>query len=61
MQGGRPPCRLILSLLSLDVKGIRVGPKPPAFITPNIFHVLQDKFDLRLTGDAATDLAQDMA
>ena len=42
---------VLLTLLSLGVKGISIGPKPPAFITPNIFKVLQEKFDLRLTAD----------
>ncbi len=39
---------VLLTLLALDVKGIRVGPVPPAFITPNVFKVLQDKFDLKV-------------
>ncbi|MBI5532627.1 MAG: hydroxylamine reductase [Deltaproteobacteria bacterium] len=42
---------VLLTLLSLGVKGITIGPRPPAFVTPNVFRVLQDKFDLRLTGD----------
>ncbi|HEY3321473.1 MAG TPA: hydroxylamine reductase [Planctomycetota bacterium] len=49
---------VLLTLLHLGVKGIRIGPNAPAFVTPNVFKVLQDKFDLRLTGaDAAKDLA----
>jgi hydroxylamine reductase len=40
---------VLLTLLSLGVKGITIGPNPPAFITPNIFKVLQSEFDLRLT------------
>lgn len=40
---------VLLTLLALDVKGIRVGPVPPGFITPNVFKVLQEKFDLKLT------------
>jgi len=40
---------VLLTLLALDVKGIRVGPIPPAFISPNVFQILQDKFDLKLT------------
>ncbi|MFO1064998.1 MAG: hydroxylamine reductase [Pirellulales bacterium] len=40
---------VLLTLLSLGVKGIRLGPVPPAFITPNVFKVLQDRFDLKLT------------
>ena len=41
---------VLLTLLALDVKGITIGPEPPAFLTPNIVKVLQDKFDLKLTG-----------
>ncbi len=40
---------VLLSLLALDVKGIRVGPVPPAFVSPNVFKILQDKFDLKIT------------
>ena len=47
-----------LSLLHLGVKGIRIGPKAPAFITPNIMAILQEKFDLKLTGEADADLAE---
>jgi len=53
---------VLLTLLSLGVKGISIGPNPPAFITPNVFRVLQDKFDLKLTGDdAKADLALALA
>lgn len=48
---------ILLTLLSLGVKGIRVGPTPPAFITPNVFKVLQDKFDLKLITTPEKDLA----
>ncbi len=40
---------VLLTLLALDVKGIRIGPAAPAFISPNVMKILQDKFDLRLT------------
>jgi hydroxylamine reductase len=39
---------VLLSLLALDVKGIRLGPVAPAFITPNVFKILQDRFDLKI-------------
>lgn len=39
---------VLLTLLALGVKGIRLGPVPPAFVTPNVFKVLQDQFDLKL-------------
>ncbi len=49
---------VLLTLLALDVKGIRLGPVLPAFITPNVLSVLQDKFDLKPIGsDAKQDLA----
>jgi hydroxylamine reductase len=49
---------VLLTLLSLNVKGIRLGPKPPAFVSPNVFRILQEKFDLKLTGpDARRDLS----
>jgi hydroxylamine reductase len=48
---------VLLTLLSLGVKGISLGPKPPAFISPNVFKILQEKFDLKLTGtDARREL-----
>ena len=47
---------ILLTLLSLNIKGIRVGPTPPAFITPNVFKVLQDKFDLKLITTPEADL-----
>jgi hydroxylamine reductase len=40
---------VLLSLLALGVKGIRLGPVPPAFVTPNVFRMLQERFDLKLT------------
>jgi hydroxylamine reductase len=53
---------VLLTLLSLGVKKITIGPQPPAFITPGVFRILQDKFDLRLPGkDAKADLARAMA
>jgi hydroxylamine reductase len=43
---------VLLTLLALDVKGIRVGPVPPAFVTPNVLRILQDKFDLKIIESA---------
>lgn len=39
---------VLLSLLHLGVKGIRVGPNPPAFVTPNILNILQKGYDLKI-------------
>lgn len=41
---------VLLTLLHLGVKGIRVGPALPAFITPNVLRLLQEKFELRPIG-----------
>ena len=38
---------ILLSLLSLGIKGIRLGPTLPAFITPNILKFLVEKFDIK--------------
>ena len=49
---------VLQTLLALGVKGITIGPKPPAFVTPNVFAVMQEKWDLRLTGaDAKAECA----
>ena len=48
---------ILLTLLYLGVKGIRVGPTPPAFFTPAVLKVLQDKFDLKLITTPDKDLA----
>jgi len=39
---------VLLTLLHLGIKGIRIGPAAPGFITPNVFRILQEKFDLKL-------------
>lgn len=53
---------VFLTLLHLGVKGIRLGPNPPAFITPGVMQVLQEQFDVRLTGDdPAADLQEILA
>jgi len=49
---------ILLTLLYLDIKGIRIGPTPPAFITPNVLKILQNKFDLKLITTPEEDLAQ---
>ena len=53
---------VFLTLLHLGVKGITLGPNPPAFITPKVFGILKERFDLRLTGgDPHADLRRVMA
>jgi hydroxylamine reductase len=48
---------VLLTLLALDVRGIRIGPAAPAFVTPNVLKILQDNYDLKLIGsDPMADL-----
>ncbi|KAB2953880.1 hydroxylamine reductase [Heliorestis acidaminivorans] len=47
---------ILLGLFSLGVKNIYIGPNAPEFITPGVLQVLQDNFDLKLTGNAQEDL-----
>jgi hydroxylamine reductase len=49
---------ILLTLFYLDIKGIRVGPTAPAFITPNVLKALQDKFDLKLIKTPDEDLKE---
>lgn len=48
---------ILLTLLSLGIKGIYTGPSMPAFLTDNLVQILHDKFDLRPTTEAGHDLA----
>ncbi len=53
---------VLLTLLALGVKGIRLGPALPAFVSPNVLGVLQKEFDLRPIGtDAKADVEAVMA
>ena len=47
----------LLSLLWAGVQGIRLGPTMPAFITPNVYNFLHEKFDLKPITTPEKDLA----
>lgn len=50
---------VLLTLLSLGIKGVRIGPQLPAFLTPNVLALLQERFDLGAIGsDGAADVAR---
>lgn len=49
---------ILMSLFSIGLKGIYVGPTAPAWITPNIFEFLKENFDLRLTSTVEQDLKE---
>jgi hydroxylamine reductase len=48
---------VLLTLLSLGIRGIHLGPTLPAFLTPNLLAILVEKFDIRANGEPADDLA----
>lgn len=52
---------VLLALLFLGVKGIRLGPTLPAFLSPNVAKVLVENFDIKPTGEVQTDVAAMMA
>jgi len=52
---------ILLTLLSLGVKGIRVGPSVPGFLTPNLLNFLNETFDLKPITTVEQDLKDILA
>lgn len=52
---------VLLTLLSLGIRNIRLGPTLPAFLSPAVVDILVERFALKPIGDAAQDLADAMA
>jgi hydroxylamine reductase len=53
---------VLLSLLHLGVKGIRIGPAAPGWLTPHVAQVLKDAYDLDVIGsDPVADVRRVMA
>jgi len=52
---------VLLALLHLGVKGIRLGPTLPAFVSPNVLKVLVDNFGLKPIGEVKEDIEAMMA
>ena len=48
---------VLLALLHLNVKGIRLGPTLPAFVSPAVLKVLVENFDIKPIGNAEDDIA----
>jgi hydroxylamine reductase len=48
---------VLLSLLAAGVKGIHLGPSLPAYLTPSLLAVLQERFDLRANNTPEQDIA----
>ncbi|WNF21471.1 hydroxylamine reductase [Mesobacillus jeotgali] len=47
---------ILLGLFSLGIQDIRIGPKPPEFISDGVMEVLQDTFNLKLITTAQEDM-----
>lgn len=47
---------ILTTLLYLGIKDMRLGPTPPAFVTPNVFKVLQENYNLQLITTPEEDL-----
>lgn len=52
---------VLLALLHLGVKGIRLGPTLPAFLSPAVAKVLVENFDIKPTGEVQADVEAMMA
>ncbi|MBE0584861.1 MAG: hydroxylamine reductase [Desulfofustis sp.] len=52
---------VLLALLALGVKGIRLGPTLPGFMSPAVAKVLVEKFDIKPIGTVQDDIAAMMA
>jgi len=52
---------VLLSLLSLDIKNMKLGPTLPAFVTPNVLNFLVENFNLAPLGTVEEDMRQMLA
>jgi len=52
---------VLLALLFLGVKGIRLGPTLPAFLSPTVVNVLVEKFDIKPIGTVQEDIESMLA
>jgi hydroxylamine reductase len=52
---------ILLTLLYLGIKNIRIGPTLPAFITPTVLNLLQEKFNIMPITKPEEDLAAMLA
>lgn len=52
---------VLLALLFLGVKGIRLGPTLPAFLSPTVVKVLVENFNIKPIGDVQADVDAMMA
>ena len=48
---------ILAALLALGLRGIRLGPTLPAFLSPGVVKLLQDTYDLKAVTTPEEDLA----
>jgi len=48
---------ILLTLLSLGVKNIRLGPSLPSFVSPNVLKILADSFNIQPITTPEQDIA----
>ena len=49
---------VLLTLLSLGIRNIKLGPTLPAFISPNVLNFLVEHYNIAPTGNADDDLKE---
>ncbi|HPN73277.1 MAG TPA: hydroxylamine reductase, partial [Candidatus Omnitrophota bacterium] len=47
---------ILLTLFSLGIKGIKLGPSLPAFVSPNVLKILVEKFNISPISTVDQDL-----
>jgi hydroxylamine reductase len=52
---------ILLTLLSLGIKNLYLGPTLPAFLSQNVINILVEKFDIHPTGTVEEDMAAMLA
>lgn len=52
---------ILLTLLSLGIKNIRLGPSLPAFVSPNVLNILVEKFAIKPITNPKEDLENALA
>ncbi|MEM4263200.1 MAG: hydroxylamine reductase, partial [Thermoplasmata archaeon] len=47
---------ILETLIALGIKNMRIGPSLPAFVSPNIMKMLQERYNIIPIGDPDNDL-----
>ena len=52
---------IVLTLLALGIKDVRVGPTLPAFVSPNNWKMIQERYGWKAVGNVDQDLKDMMS